>query len=92
MRDVELLLGDRDVDPIGDRQRVVAGLGNVGEEFAHLLGRLDVELVGQELHPARVLDRLAGSDAEQDVVRLCVIPTQVVRIVGGHQRQVQLGG
>jgi isochorismate hydrolase len=68
-------------------ERVVAGVGHVGEEFAHLRGRLHVELVGHELQPALVGDGLAGADAEQHVVRLRVAAPEIVRVVGRDQGQ-----
>ena len=64
--------------------------GNVGEQLAHLRRRLHVELVGEELHPARVLHGLAGADAEQHVVRLRVALGEVVRVVGRDQRVAEL--
>ena len=39
-----------------------------GHRLVHLLGAADVELLGLELHPRRVVERLARVDAEQDVV------------------------
>ena len=37
-----------------------------------------------------IVDRLAGADAEQNVVRAMVALRQVVHVVGRHERHVQL--
>jgi len=37
--------------------------GTSAKSFAHLLRALHVELIGEELHPARVGDGLARADA-----------------------------
>ena len=65
-------------------------LGVRAERTRHLVGRLDVELVGVE-PPARLVGHgLAGLDAEQDLVRLGVVAMQIVAIIGRHQRQPDL--
>ena len=87
-----MFFGDPYVDALGDGEGVVAGFRHVRKEFAHLLGRLDVELIHHELHAARILDRLARPDAQQHVVRLRVGPVEVVRIVRGDERQIHLAG
>ena len=40
----------------------------------------------------RIVDRLAGADAQQDVVRLVVGVLQVVDVVGDDQVEVQIPG
>ena len=87
---VEHFVRDLDVDALDDLERVVARLRDVGEQLAHLFRRLHVELVGEELHPARVLHGLPSADAEQHVVGLRVALGQVVRVVGRDQRVIQL--
>ena len=58
----------------------------------HLLGGLHVELVAGELHAARLVDRRAGADAQQQVLGLGVLAREVVDVVGRHQAQAQLAG
>ena len=70
--------------------RVFARLGKVAPELVHLFRRLHVELVGVELHAAGVGDGLAGTDAEQHVVRRGILLLEIVRIVGRDDRHVQL--
>ncbi len=80
------------LDPLRDGQRVVAGLRQLAEEFAHLLGGLDVVAGALELEPVRVVLVLAHADAEQAVVGVRLVGGDVVRVVGGQQRDVQLLG
>ena len=70
----------------GDRHRVGEGLRGVLEVIRHLGGRLEVQLVGPEFEPLRVVDGLAGLDAQQHVVGAHVLAGQVVAVVAGHQR------
>ena len=53
-----------------------------GEVERHLLGRLEVEVVGVELPALRVLERVAGLDAEQRLVCARVLVLQVVDVAG----------
>ena len=76
--------------PLGDARRVGERVGILAEAFPHLLRRLQVELVGPVLQPMRVVDRLAGADAQQDVVRLVIAVAQVVDVVGDHHREIEL--
>ena len=80
------------LDQLGDPRRGGQGLVVAGHRLVHLLGAADVELVGLELHPRRVVDRLAGVDAEQDVVRGGVLAGQVVGVAGRDQRQAHPPG
>ena len=75
---------------LGDLHRVVDGLRVLGEEGAHLVLALDVELLCLELHAAGVVQRLARLDAHQHVLRLGVLLADVVGVVGGHQRDASL--
>ena len=51
---------------------------------------LDEELVAVELHARRVANRLAGLDAEHDVLRVGVVFAEIVAVVGGDQRQAEI--
>ena len=88
-RQVVLPLRDRDVAALGDEQRVLQRVGMVLEDRRHLLGGLQEELIAGVAQALRVVDRLAGADAEQDVVRLVVALPQVVHVVGRDERQVR---
>ena len=71
---------------LGDHQGIVASLRQVGEELAHLGGRLEIMLRGQ---PAAVgiLDMGALLDAQQHVMRLVHRGLGKMHVVGRHQWQ-----
>ena len=71
--------------PLGDEQGVVAGLGELGEEVAHLGRRLQVVLLALELEPLGVVDEGTGLHAQQRVVGHMVLAVGVVAVVGGEQ-------
>ena len=92
-----LVVGDLGVAEVEVEIALLCDLGGVGaglrhhrEQLVHLLGALEVELVGLELHPVGVLDGLAGLDAEQDLLHPGVLPAQVVGVVGGRHRDAGL--
>ena len=89
-RQVVLSLRNRDVAALGNEQRVLQRVGDVLEDNAHLLGRLQEELIAVVAQALRIVDGLAGADAEQDVVRLMIALLQIVHVVRADERQVQL--
>ena len=82
--------GQIDVAPLGDADRILQRFREVPEDLRHLLGRLQVELVAVVAQPLGVVDRLAGADAQQNVVRLEVRVRQVVDVVGHDERQAEI--
>ncbi len=87
-----LALGEADVAPFGNPQRVVARLGQLPPQVTHLLGALEIELVGIELEPVRVHQGRAGLHAEQRRVGLGVSGLGVVQVVGREQRKAEVLG
>ncbi|CAB4851354.1 unannotated protein [freshwater metagenome] len=85
-------LVERHVAPFGDEQGVVARLGQLAPDLAHLARRLEVEVARGEAEALRVIHRGAGTDAEQDVVGVSVTGVDVVEIVGGQQWDVEASG
>jgi hypothetical protein len=83
-------LGEPDVAPLRDEERVVARLRQLAPDGAHLLRRLEVELVGVELEALGVGQRRPGLHAEQDGVGLRVLGPGVVQVVGRDQRQAEV--
>ena len=83
---------DLDDGPLGDEQGVVARLGELGEEVAHLGRRLQVVLLALELEPLGVVDEGAGLHAQQGVVGDVVLAVGVVAVVGGEQRGADAPG
>ena len=57
----------------------------------HFCRAANVKLLGVKPHPGRVVHRLPGMNAQQDVVRGCVVSSQVVRVACPHQRQTHPG-
>ncbi len=76
---------------LGDHQGIVAGLRQIGEEFAHLVGRLEV-MLGRQAAAVGILDMRALFDAQQHVMRLVHRGFGKVDIVGRHQRQAAFIG
>ena len=92
VRQVVHARGQVDVDAIGDADGVGQRVRELGEDLRHLLRRLQEELIAVIAEAVGVVDRLAGADAEQDVVRLVVVLAQVVHVVGAHHRQAEITG
>ena len=76
-----------DVTAIRDRHRVGDGLRVRSEAIAHLLRARKVVVGSREAESLLLLAARAGLQAEQDVVGLGVLGLDVVRVVGGHERQ-----
>ena len=87
----ELGLAELDVDlgPFRHPQRVVARLGDVAKEVAHLGRRLQVVLLGLEAEALGIVDGRPGLDAQQGVVGDSVFTVGVVAVVGGEQGRAQ---
>ena len=62
---------------------ILAGFRHHGEQLVHFVCRFDIELVGLELHFIRILNGLAGLDAEQDALHFGIFLAQIVGVVGG---------
>jgi hypothetical protein len=84
-----IAVGKIEVDHLGDLERCIACLGQLGEDGAHLVRRLQVELLGVEPEPLAVGLELALLDAEQHVVRLRVLAKRVVKVVRRHHRHAE---
>jgi hypothetical protein len=92
MRQVDLLQIQLQRALLGYLGGVLQSLGEVFEQALHLLGRTHVQFVGVVPHAAGIVDGRAGGDAQKNVVGPVIALVEVVTIVGGHQRQLGLGG
>ena len=90
LREGLLDLFELDVAALGDLPGAVERVFHLAEQLHHLGARLQVEVRrGPSFMRAGVGHGLAGLDAEQDFVRARVFPAQVVRVVGGDQRDAR---
>src|SRR5690606_14300342 len=90
------LLGELDLAPLRDEQRVVARLRVVAPHVAHLGGALEVVALAPEREPVAALlvgglvERGARLHAQQRLVRVGVLGLGVVQVVGRQQRGPEL--
>ena len=84
--------------PEGERQlahfRHMAGvpdrLGPFVKRGEHLVGGFDIELIGMKPHAVRLIHRLAGLKAQQNVVDFGIVFLEVMAVVRGYQRNAEL--
>ena len=81
-----------DVALLSDLEGVVARLGAVREQCAHLVLGLHVELRALHADAVGVVDLGAGADAHDDVLDGGVVAREVVEIVGGDDLDAHLLG
>ncbi len=63
-----------------------SGVFDFAEQRHHFFARLEVEIGLIQAHAVRVGHGFAGLDAQQDFVRAGVVLAQIVRVVGGDER------
>ncbi len=78
-----------DLAALGDLEGARDRLRHVRERLGHLVGALQIELVGVEAE-LRLLDRRLRLDAEQRRVAVVVLAAQVVDVGRGDQRPAEL--
>ena len=76
--------------PLGDAHRVRQCVGQLAEDLLHFLRGLQVELIAVIPQSIAIVDRLAGADTQEDVVRAMIAVREIVDVVRGDQRHVQL--
>ena len=64
-----------------------SGVFEFAEQLHHFVARLQVEIGRAPAHAVGVVEALAGLDAHQDFVRARVLFAEVVRVVGGDERE-----
>ena len=75
-----------EINAIGYFNGIADSLGIGAEGGGHFIRRFDVKLVGIEAPAGFVGERLAGLDAEQNLVGLGVVAMEIMTIVSGDQR------
>ena len=75
---------------LGDLYRVVRGLLPVGEDRAHLLLALEIQLLALKAHAHRVVHGLSHLDAHEHILIIGVGLFQIMRVVRQHQRDARL--
>ena len=81
---------DAHVAAFGDGGGAFEGLRQFAEDLGHLLGGLEIKLVGSEAHALRIGHGFAGLNAEQHFLGASIGAREVVAIVRGHQRDATL--
>ena len=76
----------------GDAHGIGQRFRHMAEGGFHLLGALVIKFRGLEAHVPGIVQRGLRLDAEQHLVGFHVVGIEVVAVVGGHQRQVELFG
>ncbi len=79
-----------EVAALGHLHRVAQGLWAPAELACHHVWRLEIQLVGGKLEAARIADHLAGLDAEQHLVGVCLVLVEIVAVVGRHQLDAEI--
>ena len=77
------------VAALGDEQGVVACLGQLAPDIAHLRGRLEVEVARIEAEALGVVHRRTRADAQQHIMGVGVAGTDVVQVIGRDEREVE---
>ena len=70
---------------LGDFLRAFNRVGVFGKDTAHLILTLDIQLAGFHAHAVGIVERLAGLDAHENLLRVRVLPAEVVAVVRGQQ-------
>ncbi len=79
-----------DVAPLGKLHRPRHHLRVLREDAQHLFRGLHIELVSVEAKPLLVVDGAAGLHAQQDIVGMMIVMSDVVAIVSRDQRNVEI--
>ena len=88
----QMILAEREfqIAALGDLAGVLDRLGIVGKQRRHLLGRTKVEALRLIAHAVFVVHGLARLDAEQNIVRVGIFFSKIVRVVCHDERETRL--
>src|SRR5208337_3450914 len=73
------------VTALGNFQGARKRFRRLTEDRLHFLKRLEIELVGGELHPVRIAEGFPGLNADQNVLSARIRFREVMTIVGGYK-------
>ena len=90
--EVVILVFEVDIAHLGDLEGVFAGIGPFFEEFPHLVGAFEIELLDIVFEAIGIADGFARLDGEEGVLGFGVFAGHVVDIVGGDQSESKLTG
>src|SRR5258708_590649 len=79
-----------EVATLGDGQSARQQVFAFAEDAAHLVGALYEELVAVKLQAVGVMNRLAGLDADQNVLRMRIVLAEIVAVIGRHHGDAKL--
>ena len=89
LRQIGLVEGQLQIALFGHTTGIRDGVRKFHEGRFHFLARLYVQLIGIEFHPVRIIQRLAGLQAQHHVMRARIVLLQVVTIVRSHEREAE---
>ena len=69
---------------------IIQRLRDVGEDFAHFIFGLEVELVVGKTHAVVFIDGGRRLNAHQHILRFCILLQNIVHVVGGDERNARL--
>ena len=84
--------GERNLAAFGHGAGVGDRLRNFAEQLLHLVRTLEIKFRRAETKTLWIVDRALGVDAKHHFVRLGVLLFQIMNVVGGDQRQIELLG
>ena len=85
IRQMQLTEVERHIALLRYLSGIVAGLRDVGEYPAHLVLRLEIELVVGKAHPAVIIDGGPHLYAHQHVLCNGILPSDIVYVIGGNE-------
>ena len=77
---------------LGDFRGVFKSFLTAGKQLPQFLFAFEIELFRLKAHTVFVVHGLTGLDAQQYILHFCIFPTQIVGVIGDHQRKSRFSG
>ena len=90
LRQLQLVKPDLHMAALRNSAGILQSLRRIGKQLCHLLRGLYIILSSFVTHPVLVRKLLPCLDAKEDIVRLCVLRTGIVTVIGADQRNACL--